>query len=327
MPRSGTNFLYEQLSMHPDCGGTARISEGFLIANVHHLAHFVDEVHRSWNMLWWPHEEELKEPLLKAMGQGLEAYARSLASPSWIARQSSNNEFWSGVKPSPPVVIVRTPSVRNLDLLPKLTQTKVLIIVRNGRSIIESGMRTFGWFFENSVQQWAKSADLIQKSVSTHPEQMLCVRYEDILSNREEALKKISAFINVDPAAYNFEAETPVRGSSTFYDYDEGINWYGTRKTADFKPLKRWSNWSRARHERFNWLAGKHLEIFEYNPVIRGGVFWTFCNLTLDLIWPIRRCLRWSVRKWIPKRIRDRYLWNRGKRYRKFILKSLEELG
>ncbi len=322
MPRSGTNFLYELICAHPDCGGTGRISEDFLIANAHDLNHYVNQVHESWKKLWWPHDEALKDPLLKALGHGLETYLISLTSPRWLAEHPHNPKYLQGVKPSPPVVIARTPSVENLALLPKISDAKVIVIVRDGRSVVESGQRTFGWFFEDSTQKWARSARDIRSVTANHADQITYVRYEDLVNNKENILKQIFTFIGVDPNKYDYQNETPIRGSSTYFNPQDGINWQAIKETKEFDPLNRWAKWSRSKHERFNWVAGQELEFFDYLPMRRGGTLWTILNLFLDLLWPIRHRLRNLARKRIPKPVRDQVLWKRGQINRKFMPKK-----
>ncbi|MCP5099989.1 MAG: sulfotransferase [Chloroflexi bacterium] len=316
MPRSGTNFFFELICSHPDCGGLARIPEPFLMANADHLIRFVDDVHTSWNNLWADFEEALKEPLLKAIGSGLEQYLYSLTEETWVMKNLVNEQRPACVRISPAVVIARTPSVKNLHLVSQLTDAKVVVLVRDGRSVVESGMRSFGWLFEESIYRWAQAADTVLQVMPNNP-QMMCIRYEDLLQNKDELMRELFDFVQVDAHKYDFTQETPVRGSSTYFDDNAGMNWDATQKSSDFNPLQRWHHWSRARHERFNWVAGKQLVALGYEPVQHGrNVLWLLYNVALDLAWPLRQKLRTVARILMPKWLRERILWNRGKRYR-----------
>jgi hypothetical protein len=80
----------------------------------------------------------------------------------------------------------------------------------------------------------------------------------------------------------------------------KGIHWNPIEKPADFNPMDRWSNWSRAKHERFNWLAGEYLSRFGYplKTYPRGSWLWFAWNVILDvsylegMVWLLRRALR-----------------------------------
>lgn len=318
MPRSGTNFLAEMLCQHPDCGTPAYIPEDFLLANAHHLVRFVDAVHQSWNKLWADFGEAFKLPLLKALGYGLERYLYGCTEAQW-GRQYGNAEKRSACdKIEPNVCLARTPSVENLELLPKLTDAKTIIIVRDGRAVVESGMRSFGWLFEDAVQRWARSADLILRVASDNP-QMLCVRYEDLVQHKAQELRKIFAFLGIDEQKYDYDVETPVRGSSTFFDEKEGMNWGQTAKTEKFNPLNRWRHWDRRQHARFNWLAARQLQAFGYEPLVVNSTVWQFYNSMLDTVFPLRHRLRDMARRILPQYLREQILWRRGQRYRRTV--------
>ena len=322
MPRSGTNYLCDLLSLHPDCGATVHITENFLFAHAHTLCTYVDQVHNSWQALWGEFGEELKAPLLAAIGEGLENYLYGLTEPAWVHKYISPQEVQESpyVKTSPPVCISRTPSVENLALIPRLTGSKVILLVRDGRSVIESGMRSFGWWYEDALHRWAKAADTILQTAPQHPDQMHTVRYEDLLQNKKEELWNIFTFIGIDPEIYDYEREPPVRGSSTFHSKPTELNWRGAQRTKSFDPLKRWRRWKPARHARFNWVAGKQLRAFGYEPVSVEGLHWKVYNLIFDALWPLWTPLRQIARKIIPQELRGKILWQRGIRYRKTII-------
>jgi hypothetical protein len=79
-----------------------------------------------------------------------------------------------------------------------------------------------------------------------------------------------------------------------------GVHWDPVEKPADFDPINRWSAWGRARHERFNWLAGEHLSSFGYAPKTYSGgrAFWSAWNMVQDVLcldaatWLLRRMIR-----------------------------------
>lgn len=325
-PRSGTNFFYDLLLLHPECGapkGTP--SEDYFFAYAHHLDEYVNDLYGKWEGLWGWHEqweqtygengEKLKGPMLHALGEGLDNYlARALA------RENVESEKIGEEQPT--VCIARTPSVEGLNFVEGLTNSKVVIIVRDGRSVVESGMRSFGWWFEDALHRWQRGAKLIIDVADNNP-QMMYVRYEDLLNDKkEEELRKIFSFIGVDPDNYDYQEELAVRGSSSFFDKDKGLNWGKTEKTKDFNPLYRWRKWSNTRKERFYWLAGEQLQAFGYEVDSNPGVGMKLYNTLADVLWPINIASRKFARQIIPKDLRGKIRWRRGARYRTKTLKN-----
>lgn len=316
LPRSGTNYLSDLICLHPDCGRSERMPEDYLIANAHHLVNFVDAVYESWNMLPVHYDETTKVHLLRKIGAGLEEYLYSQSDDVSSKSEFANHDKISSyTKYSPKVLIARTPSVENIDLISRLTSSKTIIIVRDGRSVVDSGIRSFGWWFEDAVHRWARSADQILRTAPNEPK-ILWLRYEDLIADQAGQLRKLFTFLGLNPDVYEYNVELPVRGSSAFFDSAIGINWGETEKNVDFQPLQRWRNWDRARHERFNWIASKQLKAFSYEPILGGGFSWTVYNLILDSVWPFRQILRKAFRKILPKTLRDYILRTRGKRFR-----------
>ncbi len=313
MPRSGTHYLLSLMDKHPDCAEMTGIPEDFIIANSDLLVKFVDGVHHSWNQLYGEYGEELKEPLFEHLGQGIEEYLYSLARESDPPVDQAET--------TPRVCIANTPSVKNLVLAPRITKSKIIILVRDGRSVIESGMRSFGWFFEDSIHEWAAAADTILRFANGHP-QMYTLKYEDLLDEqmRKEHLRRIFNFIGVDPDSYDYEKDVDVIGSSTYYDRKKGMNWGKTKKTDEFDPRKRWKTWSRARHERFNWIAGRQSRAFGYELSQGGSWMWAPYNILQDLVWPVRAKLRWLARKVMSQELRAKILTSRGNKYRSKVM-------
>lgn len=325
MPRSGTNFLAELLCRHPDCGATFHITEDFLLANAHHLETFVNSVHHSWSLLWGEYDASLKEPLLRALGHGLEQYLYEQTEADWLEAHRGSDTWPDTVKVRPKVRIARTPSVENLELFTRLTDAKAIVIIRDGRSVVESGMRSFGWWFEDALQRWASEAKRIIDVANSSP-QIYCVRYEDLLDDRPGELHKLFNFISVDPNLYDYEAEVPVRGSSTFFNKQQGINWHDTKPDESFDPRQRWQHWSRSRRARFSWVAAKEMRGLGYQLEDELNGFWRIYNIYIDTIWPLRKWVRALGRKIVPQSIRDRVMWNRGKLYRMLLRKDGTEV-
>jgi hypothetical protein len=70
------------------------------------------------------------------------------------------------------------------------------------------------------------------------------------------------------------------------------VHWDPVPKGADFQPLLRFAHWSKAQHQRFNWIAGRELGLFGYEPQFtRVGPGARLRNRWEDVAWLARRTL------------------------------------
>jgi len=269
MPRSGTVWLRQLLLQHPRCAGTSPW-EDWLIPYAHWLKYYVHSVYRHWE----PRDEVRKEWLYEALGKGLLSV--------WDGRTGSKR------------LVTKTPSVKNLDLFFKFfPQAYLLVLVRDGRAVVESAVRSFGIDYETGTRQWARAARAILRfrhDSENAADRMLLVRYEDLYSNLEAELRRILEFVHLPVEEYDFGTarSLPVRGSSTVSrPGSTQVHWMPMEKTVEFQPLSRWRHWTRFRHERFNWIAASYLEAFGYKPVRIAGprAPWAILNLALDACW------------------------------------------
>ena len=59
-------------------------------------------------------------------------------------------------------LITSTPSVENIHNFFKLfPNVPLLILVRDGRAVVESGVRSFNWNYEQAIREWNRSAQTI----------------------------------------------------------------------------------------------------------------------------------------------------------------------
>ncbi len=280
LPRSGTNFLWDLLRAHPDCGPPDLIWEDLLVRNADLLSRYVDTVHAQWDPKWGI-DEAVLERLWASLGSGL---------ISFLTERSEGKRL-----------VTKTPRVDNLDCFFKLfPDACLLILVRDGRSIVESGIKSFRWHRDSAIHHWARAAQTILDFDEAHRNtdrnrKYRIVRYEDLWANPEEETRKILAFLELDERRYDFEAAAnlPVRGSSTVRQENRDLHWNPVEKTSGFDPLSRFRHWSRARHERFNWIAGDGLATFGYEPKRWSSTrwFWTLWNVVHDGKWLVIRTL------------------------------------
>lgn len=275
--RSGTKYLSDLLRLHPDCGRPAPVWEDFLVHHLDLLTEYVEAVCRHWQA--WGDTREAEQELSRALGEAL------------IAFLDSRHERKR--------TVTNTPSVRNLGhFFSFFPDARLIILVRDGRAVVESALRSFGGSFEARVRHWAEAAKAIlrfDEGMRGEGLRYLIVRYEDIWRDVEEQLRWIFGFLALDADVYDFgaAAKTPIRGSSMFGRKDGTVHWDPVDRTAQFDPLRRWADWSRARHERFNWIASRYLRAFGYAERTFGTNWlgWTLWNLVQDVRWILLRSM------------------------------------
>jgi hypothetical protein len=250
LPRSGTNFLWDLLLLHPDCSrGREPVNEDLFLDQSDHLVAFADALRAIWDPRWGTFGPDLPERLFAGIGEGLVSFL-------WSDRGRR--------------LVTKSPSVRNLNrFFAFFPQAYLLILVRDGRSVVQSAMDTFGWSFDRASRGWAEGARTIrsfQRAESARADRWRIIRYEDLVDDPEGQLRALFEFVGLDAARYDFEAarNLPVRGSSAFGRQQGDVHWATVPKSEAFAPKERWRSWSASRLERFHWIAGAELADFGY---------------------------------------------------------------
>ena len=267
--RSGTNFLRNLLCLHPECAPVT-LPEDHLLAHGQMLVRYAAAVRSHWD----GRAPGAGEALTASLAEGLLSFLRLQAEP--------------GRRP-----VTKTPSVHNLGLFFRLfPQAHLLILVRDGRAVAESSARSFeAWSRERMARQWARGAREILRFLAdpqSAGRRYLVVRYEDLHGQTETELRRILGFLGLDAERYDFQAAArlPVVGSSSLRGGREDVHWEPLEKTPEFDPIGRFEHWTRAMHERFNWIAGDLLEPLGYVPVSDPGrrPLWAAWNLVQDAL-------------------------------------------
>lgn len=280
LPRSGTNFLYNLLMLHPDCAPPDPVWEDFLVTHLDLLADYSDTVASEWDALWGVNEETRKH-LDRSLGAGI----------SLFLQERCNR----------PRVVSKTPRVESLtNFFRFFPDSKLLILVRDGRSMVESAIKTFGWRREPFLHALAQAARMINSfnnQASAHQDRFRIIRYEDLWQDTESALCDILKFLELDMGVYDLQAalNLPVRGSSELKTGSgEPIHWDPVERTADFDPMSRFKEWSDARHFRYNKLVGREMQELGYALKKTGnpGCLYSIQGLWLDLAWTLKSLVR-----------------------------------
>ena len=253
MPRSGTNFLHRLICRHPDCGAinTTPVREDYVLHHAGLLGRYIQRLRWQWGH--WGADEEFMAPLCKEMGQGVSGFLSALTES--------------------PRMVTKTPSIQNLSHFYRyFPGAHLIVIVRDGRSVVASGMSGFGWNFETASHQWAKSARAIidfKETAREGVDRFHLVKYESLNEDLNSELERILTFLELDASQYDFDeaGNMPVFGSSYLKDSGEKVTWKPQEKSETFSSEERWSSWEKSKHIRFNHIAGSELEALGYQPI------------------------------------------------------------
>ena len=276
-PRSGSNYLENLLSLHPQCR-KSRVPEDFFLANSGTLLNFCRSVADSWDD-WWL--QRLGGPSRLAMHIG--AALLRFADPG-PEEEGPLSDFR---------LILRSPTTEGIATATTLfPDARVLVLVRDGPATVESGRRSFRWPYEEAILAWRQSVRRVLSFLaSADGPRCQLIRFEDLTTDPAREIGQVIAFLGLDPVLYPFNRvdEIPVFGSSSFGRIDgEEVHWRPVRKDPSFDPLTRAQSWPAHRLARFAWLAGAEERklgyiVYPLSPISR---VW---NVVLDGIYGARR--------------------------------------
>jgi hypothetical protein len=288
--RSGTNFLASLLQLHEDCAPPSPpLREDHLLRDADVLLDYTHRVSRRWPERWGD-PDEARVRLAHHLGHGLAAFLAD------------------GVRA--PRVVAKTPSPLHLSLYPQLLpEARVVVLLRDGRSVVESLVRGFRWSFPKAVDEWRAGADAIldfQRNVLPPQPHLRAriVKYEDLVARPDAALRELLEFCALDPERYDFAAATnaPVIGSSFVRAEGRKLTWQPVERAAGFDPSSRFATWHRSQHERFEHLAGEQQRALGYESEARGGAAWDIVNVARDAARPAVRVRDKGVEHYLTRR-------------------------
>lgn len=253
--RTGTNFLGPLLALHPDCAIGDRVGEDHLLENLVGLDTFVSGLSE-----WWTDRDsvrtkaaaELRHDLLRE----LVAFLRRNAKP-----------------PARPTLILKTPNATGMERFAEVPGAKLLALVRDGRSVVESARLTAwprpapGQSDFATVAEWWRDGVRIILEAERRGVDFLLVRYEDLVARLRPTLSDILAHVGLDIGRYDFAAadNLPVRGSSVFRGGVAKTHWEPVAKTPDFRPLARWrETWTEENYRMFSIIASEEMQALGY---------------------------------------------------------------
>jgi protein-tyrosine sulfotransferase len=276
-PRTGTNYLWDLLRLHPACaGGREPIREDFFLEHAGLLAEFVRVVRSRWDPAWGQVDQRTVADLHATLGSALLRFL----TVDHDRRLVTKNPSIAGIE-------------RVFDFFPT---AQVIILTRDGRAVVESCVRSFGWDLDLAARRWATAARTGLRFLASrgwNDPSVRRVRYEDLVVDCRGQMKQLLSFLDLEAAEYDFAAagRLPVRGSSVFHGGKAHVHWDPIERTADFDPLRRSEDWGPRQHERFAWLAGREQVALGYpldtavpkTPSARVQQSWTSTQ------WRVRR--------------------------------------
>jgi hypothetical protein len=242
-PRTGTNYLWDLLCLHSACApGREPIREDFFVECSDLLTDFVGSVRSRWDPTWGAVSEQTVADLCASLGAGLIDFLTVDADRR---------------------LVTKNPSVTGIDQVFTFFPTaQVIVLVRDGRAVVESCVRTFGWDADLAARRWATAATVALRFLDGRAADDLdvrMVRYEDLVADPRRQMTRLLSFLGLDTADYDMSTveRLPVRGSSVFLGGKAQVHWEPVERTRDFDPLHRWAHWPAELHRRFAWLAGQ----------------------------------------------------------------------
>lgn len=261
-PRSGTNMLSKLISLHPDCKASW-LNEDYLIAHSYLLKQYSEAVYSTYDPQWgWP--KEFVDLLALSIGNGLLSVLHSVDG-------HSKSDLLDNAEDNQKIIVTKTPIPENAENCFRFfPESRLLFLVRDGREVISSGMKAYGWSHERATRIWKNGAESIrlfdQKHAHLRGEKYLIIRYEALQATRSEELRRIFDFLRIPADRYPFDASDslPIIGSSYYGQTSEKLSFTPVIDEGDFESIARWSNWSTADHQRFSWLTKDLMEYFGY---------------------------------------------------------------
>ena len=179
--RSGTNYLSDLLVQHRDCISAAPVHEDHLVQRAGHLLRYVDAVTGSWTSSWGV-PPETRARLLRSLGDGIVSFLQADAGDLRV--------------------VTKTPRLENLDRFFDLfPSVPLLLIVRDGRNVVASNVRSFDVNEEAARQEWASAGRAILEFDARNRGRGLpyrVVRYEDLLDDLESTMTEVLRCCELD---------------------------------------------------------------------------------------------------------------------------------
>lgn len=295
--RSGTNYLNNLLLQHPDVRSPGIVWEDFYLAPAQHLNAYASSLQPSWNKNWTAQLQAAlgPDPVLSHLGEGL---IRLMESQYRYCIAAGKQAQPSG---EPVSLVTATPNTRNLDQFFRLfPDAAPLLIVRDGRAVVESGVRSFDWDYEDAMRMWVSSGQRILDFCGRpeHAGRYLLTCYETLFLEPKGEMRRILDFLKLDSGRFDFDVcdTLGVMGSSDLKQRGApSLHWKYVAKPKEFNPLARASHWPESMRQRFLYIAGATMTGLGYelpDADLEKHHRWSNWNHAMDRLYSVELKLR-----------------------------------
>lgn len=225
-PRSGTNYLFNLLIMHPDCAPFPAF-EDYLLMYSRMLDKYSTVLEQIYIDKGFHPPKNTQEVIKTSLGFGLN---------HMINHQAPGKK-----------IVLKTPQPNGLENMHDyFPNAKILILLRDGRSTSESMVKSFNWTYKESIELWSKGAEHILQFQKSYPykKNYRIVHYEDLILNFEEELSKVLKFLGLSLSNFNFAGakDLPLIGSSDTVQKNNN-KWIASPLPPKNMLVKRYANW------------------------------------------------------------------------------------
>ena len=248
--RTGTNYVYFLLQLHPDVVACKPAHEFFLLqhaSDVQCLQARFDRTHPT------------VKSCMQAEGDMLPLLGSSVV-----------NYLYSFV-PEGKRLLLKSPNVLFLNYFRAMfPEEQLLVLLRDGRDVVSSYRNSFpNTRFADVCKIWDASAKVVQAfdrlHANTFPYRQ--VRYEDATRSPEQFVRSVCEALGLNADRYPYEKidQVPVLGSSEVR-VEGKWKWQEVKKPTGFDPIGRWKSWTVEEKAAFKAAAGESLRALGYAP-------------------------------------------------------------
>jgi len=292
MQRSGTNYLNNLILLHPDADYPGVVWEDFFLAHTDLLKDYAAKTQARWDKKWITsiNQKLGSDALFASLGRGLLSFMESQRNATLPHAISLDGR--EGIRAKGRLVTA-TPCVDNLtNIFLLFRDARVIVIVREGRSLVESGVKSFDWDYEEAMRKWARAAKTITEFFAAYSNDSRCllVKYESLVQRPIEEIQRILDFAGLARDRYDFDAALAlgVSGSSELAANKGEIHWKPVQKSNDFNPLSRANHWGQALQARFWYIAASSSQALGYEvDKLTAGKRWLAWNILVDIVFSL----------------------------------------
>ena len=242
--RSGTNYLNSILLTNPAYyQSNLKIREDWFLDQMEHMEMFIGSLENHWQNPKWGGDSYNLNALKRNIGNTL-------------------TDFLVDEPAKTKTLITKTPSVKNLQYFSSFfPDDKLIIIIRDPRDIANSAFKTWKVKVRQTVEEWNQAARSIATFENTSNFNYLLVRYEDLITDIESQIQRISEYLDSTSQAFQVHEinEIPVVGSS------DKATWEQEQKTAQFQAMGKYMELPAKEKRGFKQLNPLLMEYFGYN--------------------------------------------------------------